>query len=60
MPHFGFGFVALLCFVLDRLSPSTLLSDDPVKTKFTLIAGVEPFQCDQSQLIYFSCVHSQV
>lgn len=30
----------LLCFVLDRLSPSTLLSDDLVKTKFTLIAGV--------------------
>lgn len=35
---FRFVFIALLS--LDRLSAFTLLSDDLVKTKFTLIAGV--------------------
>lgn len=42
MPYFAFGFIAFLCssFVGFALSPSTLLFDDLVKTKFALIAGV--------------------
>jgi len=40
MAYSGFRFIALFRFALDGLSPSTLLSDDLVKTKFTLILGV--------------------
>lgn len=42
VPYFGFGFIALLCsgFVCFALSPSTLLFDDLVKTKFALIGRV--------------------